>query len=239
MKLILAYKRRKALVDDTHLFDGYLQEDSVRLKLEGKTFAELIFKLSERLRGLVLTPHDEVAMIRLEQPSVVHAMDDNQVEMIRTHPHKYIEAMSPPPRRIVLKVSDRVPVGEVVATSIRAGIETLIDAFGELVYAKMKVGGGTECPVCGRWKAATYKQEETFTTRCTSCDFVGVPPSHFITSDGGWVAFYVEDLLSVDAEKRPKFFLPRLWNTSGPWITREDLQARYDKYLEEKENADR
>ena len=58
MNITLAYKRRKELVNDTHLFDGYLQENDVRLKLEGKTFAELIFKFSECLRGLVLTPHD-------------------------------------------------------------------------------------------------------------------------------------------------------------------------------------
>lgn len=233
MKLILAYKRRKALVDDTHLLDGYLQEDSVRLKLNGKTYAELIFELSERLRGLVLTPHDEVAVIRLEQPSVVHAMDDNQVEMIRTHPHKYIEATSLPPQRIVLKVDDKVPVGTMMATSIRAGIETLVDAFGEELYVQIK-DGKAECPLCGRWRAEAVKQMDVW----VMCEDCGAVARCGLKRVENWAPVLTAPLLERYKKTKPRFFFPRLWNISGPWVTHEDLQARYAKYLEEKENAD-
>ena len=240
MKLILAYKRRPELVDDTHLFDGYLQENKLRLKLEGKTFAELIFELSNRLLGLVLTSHDEVAMIRLEQPTVVHPLNDDEVEMIRNHPSKYIEALSPPPRRIVLKVSDQVSVDASMTVGIRSGIDTLVDAFGNYVYIKLRVGGSTECPACGRWKAMTMVGSNGFgETRCYGDDGCGFfAPSKCLPLEwGGWAGIKVEILLGIDAIKR--FYLPRIWNTSGPWITYEDLREKYDKYIKEKENADR
>lgn len=216
MKIILAYKRRPELVDDIHLFDGYLQEDNIRVRLEGKTFAELIFKLSERLCGLVLTPHDEVAVIRLEQPSVVHPLSDEEVEMVRTQPTKYIEALTIPPQRIVLKVKDEVSVRDGVKTNIRAGIETLVDAFGDDVYIRER-SGKYESPITGRWELPG--NIEVWTLEATN----------------GWAAVPTAELLN---QKKERYYLPRIWNISGSWITHEDLQAKYDKYIEEKENAD-
>lgn len=241
MKIVLAYERRPELVDDIHLFDGYLMDGAIKYRLNGKTFAELIFAVSEIMKG---HSHNELFIIRLEQPSVEHPISEEDTELIRTRPQQYIEAVSLPPQRIVLRMKDVVEVRDEMKTNVRAGIDTLVESFGENIYSRMHRGGATECPRCGRWKASSMKgvagyESNIIITRCSSCDFFAVSPAWFLTSDGGWVAFYVGDLLRLEATKTPRFFFPRAWNTSGPWITREDLQNRYDKYVEEKENADR
>jgi hypothetical protein len=213
VKIVLAYKRRKELVNDTHLFDGHLMDGAIKYKLDGKTYAELIFAVSEVMKG---HSHNEVFMVRLEQPSVEHALADVEAEMIRTHPTKYVEATSLPPQRIVVKVSDEVPVGTSVMTSIRAGINTLVDAFGDRVYLKFK-DDKVESPFTGRWVPLGATEIDA-------------------QVDGAWVSVWTKALLSFKASR---YFIPRTWNTSGPWITHEDLQEKYDKYIEEKENADR
>ncbi len=239
MKIVLAYKRREELVNDAHLFDGYILENQSETRLNGKTFAELIFTLSEVVRAQRQKSQVGVFMVRLEQPSVEHAVSDDAVETICVHPHKYIEALSPPPQRIVLKVNHRAPTSATATVGLRAGVETLIDAFGESVYVQVK-NGEAECPRCGRWRGTMWRRGGSTAVKCVECGFLVVAHAQFrIDGHSDWAAIFTEDLLGVDAQDTPRFFLPRAWNTSGPWITREDLQKKYDKYVEEKENADR
>jgi hypothetical protein len=49
-----------------------------------------------------------------------------------------------------------------------------------------------------------------------------------------WVRFSVHDLLELNKER---YYLPRVWNTSGPWISHEDLQKKYREYLKEREQC--
>ena len=136
--------------------------------------------------------------------------------MLRTYPHRYIEALSPEPRRIVLRVDDKVSMGSAVMTSIRAGVDTFADAFGDRLYFRYK-GGKVESPLTGRWI-----EEDGQLFDCEEHE--------------RWLSLSTDQLLHT---QRERYFIPRAWNTSGPWITHEDLQKKYDKYIEEKENADK
>jgi hypothetical protein len=35
-------------------------------------------------------------------------------------------------------------------------------------------------------------------------------------------------------KQKTRYFLPRAWNTSGPWISHDDLKKLYENYLKEK-----
>jgi hypothetical protein len=42
----------------------------------------------------------------------------------------------------------------------------------------------------------------------------------------------VSDLLLVD---RPRYYLPRAWNTQGLWVSHEKLKQMYEQWLIKKE----
>jgi hypothetical protein len=104
--------------------------------------------------------------------------------------------------------------------------DTLADAFGDEVYCRMQRGGGTECPFCGRW-GTTIKTNTGATFKCSKCgnNALGVG---VYTSKGGWLLVKVEYLIWRDKDR---YFIPRAWNKPGPWVTHNDLKARYEKYL--------
>ena len=52
------------------------------------------------------------------------------------------------------------------------------------------------------------------------------------TENPRWAVVRVETLLD---KKYERYFLPRAWNTSGPWITHEDLQKKHEQYIKEKQ----
>lgn len=102
-----------------------------------------------------------------------------------------------------------------------AGYDTLADSFGDQVYCKRNISGEVECPFCGRWC------DGHFVIHCARC--ISTIPAVFTAH---WALVEVSDLLMVD---RPRYYLPRTWNTQGLWVSHEKLQQMYEQWLSKKE----
>jgi hypothetical protein len=122
-------------------------------------------------------------------------------------PAAAIQELSPPPRRVIVRSPVAVSATATVQPVFRAGADTLADAFGEEVYLKVR-DGRFEDPATGRWVPLGFEQKLV----------------------GEWVRVAITDLLGLPADR---FFLPRRWNVSGPWITRAALLEKYEEYMKE------
>ena len=242
--IMLAYRRSPRLRGDEHVHHGYFDVQaegaSEMSEFVELTYLDMFRSLSELANRFPLA---RLVLRRLEQgpDSTALALGEDSCELIRKDPDEYVKKTTIPPQRIVLKLGADARVTEAVDVgTIRSGHDTLADAFGEYVYAKLRRGGSTECPACGRWKALTSVESNGYgNTRCygdEGCGFFA-PCKCIPLQWGGWAVFKVEVLLDIDVMER--FFLPRKWNDSGPWISREALKAKYEKYLEEKESCRR
>jgi predicted RNA-binding Zn-ribbon protein involved in translation (DUF1610 family) len=123
---------------------------------------------------------------------------------------------------------------------IRAGHATLADAFGEVIYFRVR-GHELECPGCGFWGMFTspglLKDPDRAGTRFKTA-FVCPKKcgERFIVScEDSWGYVHVEDLLK--SSKLNAFYFPRTWNEGRPWVTRESLQQKYNEYKAEKEKV--
>lgn len=176
-------------------------------------FREVLVRLSRMLRTEGILP---VFIERLDAPGLLPlALPQDVVELLVSDPVRAIHALdvqpsssggsTPTVRRANAEVRSPAPV-------FRAGYDTLAQAFGTFVYCRRNQAGDVECPACGRWTPA----EEVF-----------VCPAHglrvWVEYTTSWAKFRVKDLLATGL---PRFYLPRQWNPSGGWITRDDLQEK-------------
>jgi hypothetical protein len=125
-------------------------------------------------------------------------------------------------------------------TTLRTGHATIADAFGDSVAFKVR-GHELECPGCGFWGMYTTpgllndpeRAGQTFKTafvcpkKCRG---------RFIVSCQKEWGFVGVDYL-LDQTKLDAFYFPRDWNGGQPWVSREDLQKKYDEYKKDKENV--
>lgn len=112
---------------------------------------------------------------------------------------------------------------------IPAGYEVLPDVFGDVTYVKRQ-GRAIECPTDGNNLLLLDDGEND---DASTLRFFGAPlPIQFVSEH--WATCKTADLLAIPTDK---FFLPRAWNASPPWISHEALDSRYNKYLEEKSKA--
>jgi len=191
--------------------------------------------------------------LRLEQQNpMALGLDKDTAELIRKDPVSYIRATTMPPQRVTLKRTTKVTVKDEVTIQpkpLRAGSDALAEAFGDQVYLRVRpdtaFGLLVECPGCGRWvgfamKAATQQF-------LVKCDKGCSSPSR----SGTWVA--IDDLAPISKEENPRwakvstehllthnyarYYLPREWNTSGPWISHADLAKKHEHYTKEKKEC--
>lgn len=199
--------------------------------LEPIKFFDLTF--SQKIRSLHLLlvdmPSDtSVWFQRTERAGLLPVcIGQKMTDLIREDPTKYIAAHTIPDRRVVVsadkpkrvsKLAQKVEVPS--GAELRIGHATLADAFGDITYLNMR-DGRIEHPVTGRWcHAATVEME------------LGL---HFVEAinndDGSWLTVRTADLLGV--HHAAGFYLPRAWNESAPWISREALQKKFDNYNKE------
>jgi hypothetical protein len=155
---------------------------------------------------------------------VDYVVPDEERNQIRDYPHVYAAEK----HDVTVVVRERPVSQERVKIHIRAGYDTLADAFGDNVYVHHRDDGCVECPCCGRWHARI--EDETLVCRCNGS----------ITSAklcGSWVELPTFDLV-FGVPGVARFYLPRAWNNSGPWISREALSAKYVKFIKETSNGD-
>lgn len=152
-----------------------------------------------------------------------------EIELIRTDPAAWIRSMTIPDRTVV--ISDRK-----TASTLRVGHDTLADAFGDKIYLAKK-DGLVECPGCGRWKGKVHTVVPgCISEYCSDCDLKLPGDDH-----DKWMSVDTGILLTwsggVGCVRIDRFFIPRKWNETGPWISRADLSEKYHEFIEEKDNV--
>jgi hypothetical protein len=225
----LTYKR----VGDS--YEGVLEggPEDQPLTFSGFSFAIM---MTNTHRLLMLHPEAGLFIKRTDRDGLLLSqLEPALLQLLRTDPVAYIKANSLPDRVLDLRGPQRTSKlaksdDHVVprSTGLRHGHDTLADAFGEVVYARMK-GALMEHPATGRW-ADLRTIEHWFGSHDTELQIVDNDKK------SGWLLLKVELLLKTHAER---FYYPREWNEFGSWITREQLQAKLDQFRKEKAHVTR
>ncbi len=188
----------------------------------GITFEEMIVELSGYLKQL---PDCQLIFRRMDgQYLRDYVAPEGERDQIRNYPYVYAAEK----HDVTVVVRDRPVTQERVKIQLRAGYDTLADAFGDNVYVRYRDDGCVECPCCGRWHARI--EGEDLICRC----HITVTPAKLC---GSWVELPTFDLV-YGAPGVARFYLPRAWNISGPWITREALAEKYRTFIKETSNGD-
>ena len=253
--VLLAWSRRHALDENNdHLNDGYISVEKKGKIVSKEPFAgvpyhKMITQLSAETRA---HKSAKVFLLRLEaQPALASEVSPEMTKLLREDPVQYIRATSQAPPTMLRRsvMSDVKPKSDVKITvqPLRAGYDTLADAFCEHVYLSIRMPGEgvfeVECPTCSNWTGFAMKAETgKFLIRCTEgchnlkahSDWVQVEELVPMTraQNPRWAVVSLETLLKRDD---PRFFIPRAWNPSGAWITYGDLKTRYEAFKKEKE----
>lgn len=236
-RIVLACRRRKELEDDEHFYDGHIDvldaPESYRAFFRKHRYSMM---MSLFAKYAVEHPTAQLFMMALEQEPIPEALEIEPAlcHLLREDPVSFIRALSPPRRYVSLRdpvpTSDRLVVEQkaIRQRPIRAGYETLADAFGETIYISVRVDIA-ECPGCGRWSA--YVHRDRVTCRC-GFSVGGV----FIDAQAMWFAVSADELLQAEDKNGllVRFFLPQRWNERGAWITRDDLIRKLKTFKEEK-----
>lgn len=136
-------------------------------------------------------------------------MPVGDIELLLAEPQTLLRKLAPPPVVVDLRRGKK--------SSLVVGYDTLANGFGEEIYCRRN-GEKFECPGCGRWSGVTP---------CSSC---GIDLTITKRNDR-WFSIPISDLLR---SSRDRFFTPRGWNNNRPWISRSDLENRYQAFTKEK-----
>lgn len=196
-------------------FSGSVRRDGVTdITFAGASFNQVLEFASDALKR---APDHRLVMKREEAPYPM-VMPTGFEDLLRTDLQAAIEALTVLPRRVQVGVQRQK-----VYTGLRHGLDTIADALGEEVYIRHRPGGVTglqiESPLTGRW--ADLTQDPELQKR-----YFGI-----VVHRGGWASLRTEELLANSASR---FYLPRRWNPSESWITRDTLAYMYDVYQKEK-----
>jgi len=229
--LELVYGRRHELEGDEHLFDGsigYSDDEGIpptRDHFSGLSFEQMIAKFSE-LANLETNRKLRLCIARAELMAPNALLSEQEEELLRRNPLAFARALTLPTSRVVLKLG--ASVGQSVQP-IKAGYDSLADAFGDFVYVRVRPGPRVECPVCGRWRASLV--DGALACTCGPLKVAGA-----VTPDRRWLVLATRELLESCRDVQ-RFYLPRAWNTSGAWVGYEDLKARYEAFTKERESC--
>lgn len=221
-EILLQYKRVGEKYDGIFFLNG-----EVHLPFKSADFSAMFTVLH---KYLVEMPDATVQLQRAENDSFLPIfMEQNMVDLLRTDPAKYLQAHTIPHRTIDLRKPDRTgKLAEkyvVPQPSIRAGHDTLAAAFGDVVYLSYR-SNRVEDPFTGRWCSVGEFEESR-----------GIKLQEVIQHGTcGWVTVSMEQLLFVDPFSKG-YYLPREWNEHGPWISKEELQQKYNLYKEERDKC--
>ncbi len=250
--ILLSYRRHPELVDDEHLFSGSLElytPSGSRLELlpfEQLSFNKMLSRVSEHLRQ---NPDAQVVLTRLEQTALrpIQLGEETRV-LLRDDPVTAIRTMN--------VQAGQAPPTDQHRPVLRSAYDTLAEAFGLHLYVRMHTGY-IEDPLTGKTASLAFGHKSGWRIRGEGDSWTNWLPISLPELEGQTVAFSADDdkaaqelagqlarckwaVISIfDLLERPgnKFFLPRLWNSHGQWITRQALNERLDKYNQEKAQA--
>lgn len=237
--VLLAYRRT----------DGELSTGSFSLSVGDEqptllsSFEKLEFRkmLREFAVYLLQYPTAHGAIQRTDRPGLVRIqLAPDEIARFRRDPAEAIRQRIIPPQRVVIGVDKSTPRDKPAPSSVReplkAGYATLVECFGDFVYARARFEthrASIECFCCGMWTPVEYNMSRPG-YHCKKCvqDF----PIEDIAREAGFLGIRVSTLLALPTMMKERFFLPRAWNDHKNWISRSDLERRYNEYIKEKES---
>lgn len=226
--LLLTYWRRHELEGDEHLFDANVGNPDGEVRFEGLSFEEVILRFSE-FANLEQHAKSNLYIARGEVVAPGALLSESEADMLRKDPASFARALSFPVSRVVLRLGADTGVA---TPPIKAGYDSLADAFGDHIYLRVRATPSPviECPLCGRWKAHLVKG--LFLCGCMPPEF-GLHGEAAL--DPKW--FMIETRVLLYADFAERFYLPRAWNQSGAWVSYEDLKAKYEAFTKERESC--
>ena len=230
--ILLRYRRVEGDLSSGHL--AMQQAGEIEYTL-GAFYAEKFSRMMTLFaRELSAHPDAGGSILRIDKPNLLpYNLDAATLQMFRRDPVTAIRNMDgfsskPIPMR---EKEEQKPIE---ALPIRACVDTLSDAFGEVVYIKFRAGS-VECPGCGHWARVIWSHVGSHRFVCQKrCEANNVSRPVACDIHRLWAGVLVEELLTLPLDK---FYLPRPWNDGRSWISKADLAARYEAYKAEKEEA--
>lgn len=193
--------------EDPNIIEGHILLNGERIDFKAP-MAGVLSLLSEALKKSEVVW--DVLFSKEGGPVMVLTAED--ARLLRDDPVRVIKAFTRP------ELQNVVYSGPKRETSIAVGYDVLSQGFGESVFCRQK-GEAIECPGCGKWRLIS----------CKHCKLDVEFEEH-----GKWASVRVPDLL---ASNLSRFFLPRPWNGGKPWVSKEELQAKYVQFLKEKSDV--
>jgi len=167
-----------------------------------------------------------VVLQRTERAGIApFRLDGETVRVMREDPDLALRVLTYPDQVRDLR---RAAPGDAPEGVLRVGYDALADTFGDRVCVRRE-GNKGECPACGRW-GRLQPGADQLDLECTSVGCLFAVPVH--AAGPRWWSVRVTDLLQ--STLRPRFFLPRAWNTSGKYITRDALGVMLEQWHQEK-----
>lgn len=222
MEVILKYHREQPPRSDT--LTGSILVREGKEEKEYHEFRWCSFKAMMTYFAQVLIEHRGATAIveRTDREGLLPVpLSDMLTQRLREDPVEAIRQLSPPP--VVVDVREKVPP----PSSLRVGHDAVADAFGDEVYCRAR-GEQIECPVCGSWNEVIEGS-----LHCSSCRVC----LHATPAGPDWWTVPTIELLCTKTFQGRRYFIPRAWNKTPPWISFHDLNEKYNQYLKEKYNV--
>lgn len=225
-ELVLEYKRVNV---DRSTGRVVLKEDGVE-QTPWLVFDSVDFPTMLRAYARLLKGNEEAVAIwqRTDRPGLLPYTLDPQVSaLLVTDIEAAIASMSPDVQSPSYKLQNIQAAREVPA-GLRAGFDTLADAFGDKLYVRLRDNGELECPCCGMW-GSSHRDGTFICQKACANRHMSTPLE--VALSGRWAGFSAQQLLSGGSSK---FYFPRAWNDGASWISHEKLQTKLDEYNKEK-----
>ena len=221
--IYLRYKRLHEKVAGEYPYTGTLALNAEEIDLPALSFRDIVQRVHEVLRAHPGT--SRVVFQRTERPGIMpFELGPRTVDMLRRDPEEAYQAMNFNTEK------------SVQATGSGEG-----SVFSRHVYLRVE-NGNIEDPLSGQWLTFAYGEKLGWMIRGPGNNTSKWLPLVGLIDDAPegakgierlaytrWALLDVEELL---ARTNSHFYLPRPWNTNGPWITREELLHLYNKSKE-------
>lgn len=180
-------------------------------------FRRLLTAVARHLRA---KDYERVVLERIDRQGLQpFVLDNPMTELLRADPAAALQILAAdnPPIRIDLRKKAPPP--------IVSGYDTVAETLGEHLYCSVQLGR-MECPVCGRWSAAT--------SPFCCADMCGLLPMAVIFTER-WGKVAVSDLLDLH---KVRYFIPRGFNTHRPWMSWEALHSLHMDWIRHRDQKE-
>jgi hypothetical protein len=132
-------------------------------------------------------------------------------------------------REAKAKKEDAVPRVEAV---LMGGHDTLAEAIGDNVYCRMNEKDFVECPLCGRWHLSKEFSSKVGPSISATCPHENLGLT--FVPHRRWAVISIAQLLNLPMVR---YYLPRGWNPTRGWISKQQLTELYRSSVQERRNA--